>query len=170
MGNLQHDEKITSKYKYEIILHLSWFALSVVVVFLSYKLGLGKVSNPKQGFVPFFEGLILMILLLILISRGLIIIYGRSSSYAAIKDEQTQISLSNIFIVLVSLFGYALFLETLGFAIVTFLFLFVLFWKLGSKMVSALVISFVTVLIAYLIFSPLGVRFPEGILGRILWR
>jgi hypothetical protein len=43
-----------------------------------------------------------------------------------------------------------------------------LFWKMGSKMIFALVISFLTVLITYFVFTYLGVRFPGGILGWIL--
>jgi hypothetical protein len=168
MGILQYDKKILHKQKYEIILHIFWFALSVLVVFLSYKLGLGEFRNPRQGFVPFWEGLFLTILLLISILRGLIIIYKKSSSYEVIKEEQNQINFWNIFITLVSLFAYALFLKILGFAITTFLFLFILFWKMGSKMIFALVISFLTVLITYFVFTYLGVRFPGGILGWIL--
>jgi signal transduction histidine kinase len=81
------------------------------------------------------------------------------------KEERSRINISKISLVLASLFFYGLFLERLGYLIVTLLTMIILFWGVGLKRWSSiLVASCLTVLITYFLFTYLGVRFPPGIL------
>jgi len=148
--------------KYDIIPIIFWMALSIFMMVLSIRLGLGKSHNPGPGFMPFLLGL-----LLILISSYLFLnsIVKKENGDRRIKDKQGQINFIKIGLVSASLFVYALVLDRLGYLIGTFLLLTILFRSVGLKRwTSLLIISALTVLITYFVFTSFGLRFPEGIL------
>jgi hypothetical protein len=66
--------------------------------------------------------------------------------------------------VLASLFVYPLLLERLGYLITTLLVLIILFRSMNNRWSSVLLASVLTVLVSYLLFTYLGIRFPKGIL------
>ena len=168
MNSLQSNKKFNRKQRNEIILHICWFALSFLIMVLSYKLGVGEFHSPRQGFFPFLGSLLLALFLLILIFRGILVLHRKDKKHEILDEARNLINIKNMLIVLASLFAYSLLLKTLGFLITTFLFLFILFWAMGSKVVLSLLFSIATVLISYFVFTYLGVRFPEGILKWIL--
>ena len=148
--------------KYDIIPIIFWIGLSIFMMVLSIRLGLGKFHNPGPGFMPFLLGL-----LLILISFYLFLncIVKKEDGDKRMKDKQNQINFIKIGLVSASLFVYALVLNRLGYLIATFLLLTVLFRSVGLKRWSSLlIISALTVLVTYFVFTSLGLRFPEGIL------
>jgi putative tricarboxylic transport membrane protein len=104
--------------KKELIGALFWLAVSVFAAVQGFALGLGNVQRPGPGFFPFWGGLVLGLLSLSLLIRAL--------------GGAERLSLSGIrwwMLVLVvgALLGYLVFLEPLGFVLVSFLFLFLLF-------------------------------------------
>jgi len=148
--------------KYNNIFLIFWIGLSFFIIFFSLKYGLGSFHNPGPGLMPFLLGLLLLIISLYLLLSSL---FKRSGRDETIKGEQSRINFKKLSIVLASLFFYGLFLEKLGYVIVTLLTMVILFWGVGLKSWrSILFASGLTVLLTYLLFTYLGVRFPTGIL------
>jgi putative tricarboxylic transport membrane protein len=152
--------------KYPIYVILFWLALGIFVSAYSYfKLGLGKLHNPGPGLMPFLLGLLFSIISFYLLMSSL---FKRDKEEETLKEEQRQIYFRKVILVLASLFFYGLFLETLGFLIVTLITMTILFWTMGFVRWRSLgVASCLTVLVTYFLFTYLGVRFPAGILRSI---
>ena len=152
--------------KYPIYLIVFWLALGIFVSAYSYlKLGLGKLHTPGPGMMPFLLGLLFSIISFYLLVNSL---FKRSMEDKTITEEQGQINSRKVILVLASLFFYGLFLETLGFLIVTLITMTILFWTMGLVRWRSLgVASCLTVLVTYFLFTYLGVRFPAGILRAI---
>ncbi len=137
---------------------LFFFGLSLLVIWESLRVELGTFVEPGSGMVSFFGGLALFALSIVLIYRG----WGSWGSGEAQKPHSRRVVLA-----LISLFGYSLLLNTLGFIVATFLLVGILL-RLGQPRpwwilvgVSALV-SF----LAYFIFGVLlHVYFPRGFWG-----
>lgn len=148
--------------KFDIIPFIFWMMLSLFIIFLSYKLGLGELHNPGPGLMPFYVSVLMFIISFYLLLRYL---FKRVYKEKTIKEGQSQIELWRITTVVVSLVAYALFLEKLGFLIATFILVTVLFKTAGMKRWSfTLMGSVLTVLITYFLFTYLGLSFPRGIL------
>ena len=151
--------------KYHIFPIIFWIGVSLFIVVLSYKLGLGGLHNPGPGLWPFILGILLLIISLYLLLRHL---FRMGAKGETVKEEQGQISFWRISLVLVLLFAYSLLLEKLGYLIATFMLLSILSKSMGSKKwTSVLIGSVLTVLVTYFVFTSLGLRFPKGILQ---WR
>jgi len=152
--------------KYPIYLIVFWLALGIFVSAYSYlKLGLGKLHTPGPGMMPFLLGLLFSIISFYLLVNSL---FKRSMEDKTITEEQGQINSRKVILVLASLFFYGLFLETLGYLIVTLITMTILFWTMGFVRWRSLgVASCLTVLVTYFLFTYLGVRFPAGILRAI---
>lgn len=102
----------------ELVGSLFWLGVAVFAAVQGFALSLGTVQSPGPGFFPFWGGVVLGLLSLTILIRAL--------------GKGERLSLSGIrwwTLVLVAgaLLGYLLFLERLGFALVTFIFLFLLF-------------------------------------------
>jgi putative tricarboxylic transport membrane protein len=147
-----------------MIIIVVWIGLSFFLISSSYKLGLGRLNNPGPGLMPFLIGVLLLLLSLYAVSANLFRKGGRDET---IKNETSSVNFGKLGIVVALLVLYGLFLETLGFLIVTFLFLFFLFWNMGTRLISALIASVLTVLVSYFVFAYFGVRFPPGILRLV---
>jgi len=80
------------------------------------------------------------------------------------KEERGRIDFGKLCLVLASLFVYPLLLERLGYLITTLLVLIILFRTMNNRWSSVLLASVLTVLVSYLLFTYLGIRFPKGIL------
>ena len=152
--------------KHPIYAMVFWLTLGIFVSAYSYfKLGLGKLHNPGPGLMPFFLGLLFSIISFYLLINSL---FKRDRKEEILKEEQWQINFRNVILVLAALFFYGLFLETLGFLIVTLITMTILFWTMGLTRWRPLgVASCLTVLVTYFLFTYLGVRFPAGILRAI---
>lgn len=143
-----------------MILIVAWLGLSLFLMVFSYKLGLGRLSSPGSGLMPFLIGAFLFLLSLYdLISN----LFGKGPK-DIVLEEGKQVNFQKLVIVIVSLTLYGLLLEKLGFLVITFLLLFFLFWGLGTKRISAIVASVLSILVTYFVFTYFGMRFPPGIL------
>jgi putative tricarboxylic transport membrane protein len=132
-----------------------FLALSLLVIWESLRVELGTFREPGSGFLPFYVGLVLCALSVVLVYRG----WG-------VRESQKPHSRRAIF-ALASLFVYSLVLETLGFVVATFFLVGVLF-HLGQPRRWWLLIgmSALVTFLAYLVFGTLlHVYFPRGFLG-----
>jgi hypothetical protein len=139
-----------------------WLAVSIFVVYMALELGVGAFSNPGPGFVLFWSSLIFGILSIVLIIKA---ITGKGGS-RLLSDSWRGLKWSNTLITVVALFLYASFLTTVGFLLMTFGVM-VLLYSLGKpKLWVSLAGAFATIMLAYTIFHfALQIQFPRGILG-----
>ncbi len=150
--------------KLQILPLLFWIALSVLVMALSWRLGLKDqagqegVWGPGPGLMPFLASGILFLVSLGLLARGLL---KRKPERA---KPCSKVNYGKTILVLAAIFAYAFLLERLGYLVMTFLLLGPLFWKMGTKWNYALIASAGTALLTYFLFTYLGLLFPEGIL------
>src|SRR5512136_1671379 len=94
-----------------------WFLFSVFISIESYRLGLGNLHQPGPGFIFFWTAVAMVVLSIAVFVRA----------WAAKKTEEREGPLFGkenalkIILVLLSLFLYASFMETLGFIPITLL-------------------------------------------------
>ncbi len=142
----------------EQITCLFWLGLAAALCVGSIQLKVGTPSEPGSGFLPFGTGMLMGILALV-----------RLVQITFRKDEKKEPLLGEVrwkrgACVVASLLLYSLLLPWMGYLLITFLFMAVLFsvyqrrkwWMVGSA--SLLVIAF-----TYLVFHHwLKVQFPVG--------
>ncbi len=151
--------------KKHYIIPIFLIGFSILVMTLSYKLGLQEFNNPGPGLMPFVASLFIL-----LISSYLLLSYlfQKGDKDENMKEEEKEKpNLRRISFVMLSLFIYALILERIGFLITTFIVLIFMFRSVGYRWRFVVITSVVTVLITYCFFSYLGVRFPMGILESL---
>lgn len=141
---------------------LIWLIIGLAILLYSMKYGLGRMSSPGPGFVPFLSGLVIAGLALIVFFQQLgKEVRDRLGDLWRKKDWPVTLK------VMVALILYAIFLQTLGFLLVTFLIILYLFRAiepLGWRKVFAGALG--TAFGAYLIFDIwLQAQLPRGIFG-----
>jgi hypothetical protein len=147
---------------YDQISSLFWLLLSISVCIESIRLGIGTPRHPDMGFMAFGASVLLGILSLTLFLQ------------AILKKEEAKTELlfagklwKRVFFALIAILVYAKLMPIAGYLISTFLLMSFLFWiAQEKKWWRVLVLSFLTTLITYYVFSVwLKCQFPEGILG-----
>ena len=137
---------------------LFWLAIAIFVSLDSFThLRLGTLRSPGPGFFPFWGGLLLGALALILLVRSL-----------RLRERFGSVAIPwpALLLVLGALLGYLLFLETVGFVIVTFLFLLVLFRFGKTGWIKSGGWAVIATTVAYVLFRFwLQVQLPRGPLG-----
>lgn len=141
-----------------------WFILSVIIAVESYRLELGTLHSPKAGFLPFLASLALGIFSLVLLLSATL---GRQKIK---KDEGLEFNkkrLHKALFALISLFAFALLLNTFGFILSTMIFIFFLVGVVEPQKWYVVIITTVLVAISsHLIFAVwLKVQMPRGFLG-----
>ncbi len=141
---------------------LLWLAVGLAIVYSSTKYGLGMLSSPGPGFVPFLAGLVLAALALVVFFQQL----GKKRR-ENVKDLFRQKDWPAMLKVMAALVLYAVFLKSLGFALVTFCltaYLFRIIEPMAWKKVFAR--AFLTALGAYVVFNLwLEAQLPAGMFG-----
>lgn len=147
--------------KYDRIGTLFFVGLAIAVSLESIRIGTGSLSNPGPGLIPLGAGLVLGILSLI----GFFRTFVRSSSEGRPENAARLGGRTNW--ALVSMLAFAFLIDTLGFLIVTFLWMgFVCRWIAGMGWKETVFISVVTPACTWLLFEYfLEIRFPRGILS-----
>jgi putative tricarboxylic transport membrane protein len=137
---------------------LFWLAIAVFVCLEGFThLKLGNLRSPGPGFFPFWGGLLLGALSLILLVRSL-----------RVRERFGSVAIPwpALLLVLGALLGYLLFLETVGFVTVTFLFLLVLFRFGKTGWIKSGGWALIATTVAYVLFRFwLQVQLPRGPLG-----
>jgi putative tricarboxylic transport membrane protein len=137
---------------------LSWLGVAIFFSIEGFtQLKLGSLRQPGPGFFPFWGGLALGILSLILLARSL-----KSRE----RLGSIVIPWPALLLVLGALLAYLLFLETLGFVTVTFLFLLLLFRFGKTGWIKSGGWALIATSVVYLVFKFwLQVQLPRGLLG-----
>ena len=102
----------------DLVSGLFWLAVAGFAIVQGVALQLGTLSRPGPGFFPFWGGVVLGVLALVLLATSL----GRPAAI-----ELSGLRSRRLLVVVVALLGYVVLLEPLGFGTVTFLFLLLLF-------------------------------------------
>jgi len=144
---------------------LLWLLLGAAVMAVSYRMSLGTLHTPGPGLMPFLLGS-LLILVSLPIFVGSLLRLKQGPGTAREAGIWTGVEFKNVLVILISMIGYALLLERLGFLLAAFLFLFTLLATFDSRRwFLALGASFLTILITYLLFVvALKVELPHGLL------
>jgi putative tricarboxylic transport membrane protein len=148
--------------KVDRISGIFWLCFAVLMIIQSYRLGLGSLHKPGPGFLFFWVNIALGIMSLVVLIRA----------WAGKKEEGPQSAIfgrqnvSKIIFVLISLFLYALLMETVGFIPVTLLlFIFLLGIVEKKRWYYTVFVSIVVTVISYLIFETwLQSQLPRGLL------
>jgi len=148
--------------RHDILSGLFWLGVSVFVSIQGVYLGVGTFLTPGPGFVLFWSSLIFGILSIVLVIRAML---GRGGK-RRLADSWRGSKWSHVLITIIALFLYASFLTRIGFLLMTFGFM-VLLYGLGKPKPWVTVGgAFVTIMLAYVIFHfALQIQFPRGILG-----
>jgi putative tricarboxylic transport membrane protein len=140
----------------EIVVGLCFAVIGIVFVIGAFKLTVGAPTEPKPGFFPFIDGVILIalsILFLIQAWRGRA---GGSSGFGNLKG---------LAIVIITLVLYVATLESLGYVITTAVLSGVVLYVLETKPRVLVLVSLGLAIVSYLLFSRLlGVTLPPGLL------
>lgn len=139
-----------------------FFLLAALILIASLGLGIGSLSNPQTGFMPFFTSLLLILFSLALFSRACT---NRSITvrWADLwRNVRWQKSVRAASAVLV----YVLVLPSAGYLIATTILMFALFKISSMKTRTAVIASFLSVFLSFGLFAfLLKTPLPRGILG-----
>ena len=136
---------------------LAWLAVALFAVVQGHALKLGTLGRPGPGFFPFWAGVVLAVLSLLLIADAL-----RTRAAIALPWPRS----TRLLVVTAALLGYVVLLEPLGFVIVTFLFLLLLLRVEGRGWVSSGVTALLGTAGAFALFQLwLKTQLPSGPLG-----
>lgn len=148
--------------KYDQIASIGWLFFALYICVESLRMPLGYWRDPGPGFLPLGAGICLGILSAVAHFQA-----RRRNQKEDRGSWYSKKKVKSLALILAVLFGYAIFLEPLGFLLTTFLLLLLLFrfvdpqpWKVaigGSALASSL---------SYAIFELwLKTQLPRGILG-----
>jgi len=151
--------------KIDLIPAIFWMGLGIVVVAGSYRLRLGTLASPGPGLMPFILGVMLSLSSVPIFVRSFLVIVRNQER----EDESiwSGIQFKRLIIVVISLVSYWMFLEKVGFVVMTFILLLILFKTIDSqKWYKVLIASVLKVFFVFLFFVViLKVELPSG-----LWR
>jgi putative tricarboxylic transport membrane protein len=139
-----------------------WLLFSAFISIDSYRMGLGTLHQPGPGFLFFWTAVVMGILSIVIFVRAWV---GKNAEGPESSIFGKENVLKIIF-VLLSLFLYAFFMETLGFIPVTLLlFIFLLRMIEKKRLGFTIFVSVVVTGISYLIFEIwLKSQLPKGLL------
>ena len=142
--------------------NIFWLLFSLITCIESYRLRLGEIDKPGPGFFPFSVGLVMLGLSLAALFQSA----GKKSDTEN-KVREEPLRWWNIVIILAAILAYALTIETVGFLVDTFLFVFIMLkviepqtWK------KSILVGLITAVAANLVFNVIfRAQIPSGILG-----
>lgn len=146
----------------DLLSALFWLAISIFICVEAIQTSLGTFKYPGPGFLPFWSGVVLGTLAIVLTVKSIL----EKKRGKRIKDLWKGMEWNKVILVLLSLFIYAVFLTRLGYLITTFGFMVLLFGLRKSKQWIRWLSALITALATYIIFYVwLEVQLPKGIFG-----
>jgi hypothetical protein len=141
----------------DLVSGLFWLAVALFAVVQGQALKLGTLSRPGPGFFPFWGGVVLAVLALLLLASAL-----RKRAGPGLP----ALGSTKLLVVAAALLGYVVLLEPLGFVTVTFLFLLLLLRLEGRRWTPSAVTAILGTLGAFALFQLwLKTQLPSGPLG-----
>jgi putative tricarboxylic transport membrane protein len=133
---------------------------SIYVCIVGYRLGLGSLSKPGSGFMPFWSGAFVGILAAVVLIQDII-------SRQATGEKREKVAWKSIALTLLFFLIYILVLERLGYVISTILFVGIILkvierkgWFLSSWVAAVMALA------SYYIFKVwLQAELPKGLFG-----
>jgi len=148
--------------RHDLASGLFWLGISIFVSFQAVQLGVGEFSTPGPGFVLFWTSLVSGALSIVLVIKAIV----EKGDQRKLADSWRGLRWSHVLVITVALFLYASFLTQVGFLLLTFGFMMLLYALGKTKPWITVSAAFVTIILAYVIFhSALQIQFPRGILG-----
>lgn len=151
--------------KNHLYITLVWIAFGIFFSLYAYTIGLGKLSGPGPGFMPFWVGIIVTGLACYKLIKETLLKKGEAGPVAqSIEKTKKSSFMGKLILIIAVLLVYALFLETLGYIVTTFLaMMFLLRFAGFTQWVRIIIYSAIIVGVSYFTFRYLGVRFPAGV-------
>jgi len=138
----------------EVLLVLLFILIGLLVIVESYRLDIGRIEKPGAGMMPLSLGGIMVLISL----RVLLGFMSRKREREGVREKNmwAGVNFWRMGLVMLSLAGYGIVLERIGFSLATACSLFVLFKFVGSEgWRRALILTCLTVVFAYLLFVTL---------------
>jgi hypothetical protein len=145
---------------YDQVSSLCWLLLSILVCIESTRLGVGTLRRPGIGFMAFGVCSLLGVL-------SLALFFQATLRHREDMTEPSPLGKSwkRVLLVLFGTVAYAELMPYGGYLISTFLLMSLLFWIVKGKIWWILILSSLTTLITYYVFSVgLKCQFPSGVL------
>jgi putative tricarboxylic transport membrane protein len=139
-----------------------WLIFSLYVSVESYRMGLGSLRQPGPGFLFFWVSVVVGIMSLVIFIRE----WRQKRTEESSIPIFGKLNVGKLVLVLISVFLYALLIETLGFILVTLLlFLFLLGIIEKKRWPFTIFVSIAVTAVAYLVFEVwLQSQLPTGLL------
>lgn len=153
--------------KWDFILGMIWMALGVVIIIVSFQLGIRGIEGfkkPGPGLFPLLVGVTMAGCAMVIIINSMLIFRMRETAKKT-PENQEKINMIKVGLVLIYLIGYAFMLETFGYILTTFIIFLLMFKTIGSmKLGTILLTLFLTIGVSYFAFVKLlEVPLPPGI-------
>ena len=147
--------------KHDLISSTVLFVIGLFIVFYAPQFGLGSLSVPGPGFMPFLAGLVICGFSIITLLRAFL------SQSAGVEKIWTNIKLRRMILTLVMLIIYTSLLRTLGFVICTFFLILILVrFAVSRSWLSSILIGGLSSILSHLLFETLlKAQLPKGIFG-----
>lgn len=143
----------------DLVSGLFWLAVAIFTAAQGLSLKLGSLQRPGPGFFPFWGGVILGLLSIVLVVRAL-------TGPEAGERVRVRLESAKPVVALGAVLGYLLMLETVGFVTVTFLLLLLLFRLEGRAWAFSAASAVAGALASYALFELwLRTQLPAGPLG-----
>ena len=148
-------------HRYDLVSTLLLMVLAAYVTVSGFRLGFGEWREPGPGFLPALSGIVLGGLAAAWFLMTLIKRWGAGESRRFFPGAG---SFRKVGLTVAALAGFALFLEPLGFPLMTLVFMIFLLRAIVPQRWSlTLTLSVVTMILCVLVFQLwLQVQFPEG--------
>ena len=138
----------------EVLLVVLFILIGLLVIMESYRLDIGRIEKPGAGMMPLLLGII-MVLISLRVLLGFVPRRGGREGVGE-KTMWAGVNFWRMGLAMLTLAGYGMVLERIGFSLATALCLFVLFKFVGSEgWRRALMLTCLTVVGVYLLFVTL---------------
>jgi putative tricarboxylic transport membrane protein len=146
-----------------------WLLLGLVVVYSSYRFGLGTLARPGPGFLPFLCGVILSALSAFVFFQGRLA--KKTNGEESIGQLWAGMNWHKPVYGIIVLLIYALTFVRLGFLLSTIFLLIFLFKGIEpERWLRAITVAVLAAVVSYVLFVVwLQVQLPRGLLERLLF-
>jgi putative tricarboxylic transport membrane protein len=140
-----------------------WLTFGLLVMFGSFRLGLGTLQAPGSGFLGFLAGAFVLLTAVIVLAQSFLGKDNRVKLSALWKDSKWRRPATVTLLIL----AYVLVLERVGFLVTSFLFMLIMFkWVEKFPWPKAVLVTLAVVFCSYLLFHTLlKASLPQGVFG-----
>lgn len=144
----------------DIVVGLFFLAIGIVFMIGAIKLQVGVPTEPRPGFFPFIDGIILIVLSALFLFQAWGGRAGESHAFGKMGGPA---------LVVLTLILYVATLETLGYVITTTILSAIVLKVMETKPRILVLVSLILAVVSYLLFDRLlGVTLPSGLLAAFL--